>query len=455
MISSLPFPLKSASATPAFVFSPIAKDDIIVGTDDDNMYLIYDDGTVASGFPYTAGDKLQAAPSVADIDGEKVIFFGSNDNSFYAVNSDGSLRFTIQTGDKVQSSPSFLDHNGETYIFFGSNDDMIYAVDIDGNALSGWPVAVNGTIGGSVVFSDLDNDGDPVVVAATDMGNVLAFNLDGSYVNYFPISNGSPSSGSPMITQLDNDGDLEIMVGSGSNLFVADIKDIGTSDNYWNLYRGGNNRRGVNFIKGNCMDVEACNYDSNAEMDDGTCTYTRINSDCSGNCLFNFLEDVCGVCGGLGEIYECGCSNIAVGTCDCYNNILDGCDICGGDNTSCTGCTDPNASNHDPEAIIDDGSCILDIDDLQIIPEIFSIFNIYPNPFNPITTIKYGLPDYGLVNIFIYDISGRQVAKLMNNIQTPGFHSVVWEASSYPSGLYFIRMVCNNFTDTRKILLIK
>ena len=82
--------------------------------------------------------------------------------------------------------------------------------------------------------------------------------------------------------------------------------------------------------------------------------------------------DICGVCGGSGEIYECGCSNIAVGTCDCYNNILDECDICGGDNTSCTGCTDPNASNHDPEAIIDDGSCILDIDNLPIIPEIFS-----------------------------------------------------------------------------------
>ena len=39
--------------------------------------------------------------------------------------------------------------------------------------------------------------------------------------------------------------------------------------------------------------------------------------------------------------------------------------------------------------------------------------------------------------------------------QSPGFHSVVWEASSYPSGLYFIRMVSNNITDTRKILLIK
>ena len=242
------FPLVLGEKTKAGValadFNGNGKDDIIVGTDDDNIHVIYDDGTIAPGFPYNTGDKIQAEPSVADIDGGKVLFSGSNDNSFYAVNSDGSLRFSIETGNKVQSSPSFLDYNGETYIFFGSNDDLIYAVDSDGNALSGWPVAVNGTIGGSVVFSDLDNDGDPEVVAATDMGIVLAFNLDGSYVNYFPISNGSPYSGSPMITQLDNDGDLEIIAGSINSLVILDIKSLGNNDGYWNLFRGNEQRTG-------------------------------------------------------------------------------------------------------------------------------------------------------------------------------------------------------------------
>ncbi|HIM26692.1 MAG TPA: T9SS type A sorting domain-containing protein, partial [Candidatus Marinimicrobia bacterium] len=59
------------------------------------------------------------------------------------------------------------------------------------------------------------------------------------------------------------------------------------------------------------------------------------------------------------------------------------------------------------------------------------------------------------VNIVVYDISGRQVALLFNNYQSPGFYSIKWNASSFPSGLYFIRMTSNNFTDTRKILLIK
>ena len=264
------FPLilgEKTKAGPALAdYNGNGKDDIIIGTDNNNIYLIYDDGTTAPGFPYTTGDKMQAAPTVIDVDGEKIIFAGSNDNNLYAVNSNGSLRFSIQTGDKVQSSPSFLDYNGGQYIFFGSNDDMIYAVDIDGNTLNGWPLEVNGTIGGSVVFSDLNNDNNPEVVAATETGDILALHLDGSYVTYFPIANDFPSSGSPMVIDLDGDNDLEIMAGSGSNLFVVDIKDSGNTDNYWNIYRGGVERNGYRFYLSD--DIE-CSVDLGDVSGDG------------------------------------------------------------------------------------------------------------------------------------------------------------------------------------------
>ena len=63
-------------------------------------------------------------------------------------------------------------------------------------------------------------------------------------MNYFPIANEFPSTGSPMITQLDNDGDLEIVAGSGSNIIVVDIKESGSTTNYWSMYRGNAQRNG-------------------------------------------------------------------------------------------------------------------------------------------------------------------------------------------------------------------
>ena len=243
------FPLALGEKTKAGValadFNGNGKDDIVLGTDDDNIYLIYDDGTIAPGFPFTVGDKIQAAPAIQEIDGEKVIFSGSNDDSFYAIKSDGSLLFSVLTGDKVLTSPSFLEENGQLSIFFGSNDDMIYAVDSQGSSLPGWPIEVNGTIGGSVVFSDLDGDGQAEVLASTDMGEIVAFHLNGDAYPYFPIVNDFPFSGSPMTTDLDDDGDLEIITGSGSNLFVIDIKESGSNSNYWSMFRGNKLRSGT------------------------------------------------------------------------------------------------------------------------------------------------------------------------------------------------------------------
>ena len=222
-------------------------DDIILATDSDKIHIIYDDGTPAPGFPFIANDKMQGSPIVIDIDGEKIIFAGSNDNNLYAINSDGLLRFFIETGGKIKTSPSFLEFSGEQYIFFGSDDGRIYAVDLDGNFVDNWPIEVDGNIGGSIVFADLDDDTDPEVIAATDLGNIVAFHLDGSYVTYFPILNDFPSSGSPMVVDLDYDNDLEIIAGSGSNLFVVDVKGVGSIGNYWSLYKGNVGRSGYRF----------------------------------------------------------------------------------------------------------------------------------------------------------------------------------------------------------------
>ncbi len=91
----------------------------------------------------------------------------------------------------------------------------------------------------------------------------------------------------------------------------------------------------------------------------------------------------------------------------------------------------------------------------KILPEILTINKVYPNPFNPITTIRYGLAQNSDVQISIYDINGRLITTLINEFQITGYHSITWDASSYPSGIYFINISASNYSVTQKIVLIK
>ncbi len=88
-------------------------------------------------------------------------------------------------------------------------------------------------------------------------------------------------------------------------------------------------------------------------------------------------------------------------------------------------------------------------------PKAFALGQNYPNPFNPTTNISFTLPEQSFVSLKVYDIVGREVATLVNGEQTPGYKSVTWNASNVPSGMYFYRLQTKEFTQTRKLLLLK
>ena len=89
------------------------------------------------------------------------------------------------------------------------------------------------------------------------------------------------------------------------------------------------------------------------------------------------------------------------------------------------------------------------------IPSAFDLSQNYPNPFNPTTNIKFSIPQSGLAVLKVYDIVGKEVATLLNEVKTAGNYIVGFNASSLPSGTYFYRLEMNNFTETKKMLLIK
>lgn len=89
------------------------------------------------------------------------------------------------------------------------------------------------------------------------------------------------------------------------------------------------------------------------------------------------------------------------------------------------------------------------------IPARFSLYRNYPNPFNPVTNIRYEIPKTSHVRLVIYNALGQEIESLVNETLQPGSYKVVWNANNYPSGVYFFKLTAEDYTETRKMILLK
>ena len=89
------------------------------------------------------------------------------------------------------------------------------------------------------------------------------------------------------------------------------------------------------------------------------------------------------------------------------------------------------------------------------IPKQYELSQNYPNPFNPTTTIKYSLPKNGIVTIKIYDVTGREIRTLVNEMKTAGNYVVDFNGIDISSGVYFYRIKVGDFVMTKRMVLIK
>ncbi len=88
-------------------------------------------------------------------------------------------------------------------------------------------------------------------------------------------------------------------------------------------------------------------------------------------------------------------------------------------------------------------------------PDDFRLEQNYPNPFNPSTTIEYYIPVSGPVSLKIVDVTGKEVALLVDGWQHSGRHTVRWMGDDQSTGVHFYRLNAGRYTETRKLLLIK
>ncbi len=97
----------------------------------------------------------------------------------------------------------------------------------------------------------------------------------------------------------------------------------------------------------------------------------------------------------------------------------------------------------------------IDKGDARVAPTEFTLLGAYPNPFNPTTAISYQLSAVSLVNLSVYDISGRKVAELVDGWRNAGVHEATFDASDLASGIYIYRIEAGDFSAVRKMVLVK
>lgn len=94
------------------------------------------------------------------------------------------------------------------------------------------------------------------------------------------------------------------------------------------------------------------------------------------------------------------------------------------------------------------------------LPIDFKLYQNFPNPFNPTTTIKFDVSSVvsckkSVVRIDVFDVTGKLIANLVNELLSPGSYKVDWDGTNYSSGIYFYRILIEDFTETKKMILLK
>ncbi len=97
----------------------------------------------------------------------------------------------------------------------------------------------------------------------------------------------------------------------------------------------------------------------------------------------------------------------------------------------------------------------LTTEDVRCVPAGYALDQNYPNPFNPFSTIAFRIPSRSFVSLTIHDMMGRDAATIVSEDLSAGNYRRQWNASVFPSGMYFYRLQAGAYTDTKRLILLK
>ena len=347
------------------------------------------------------------------------------DTAFYAVNPDGTRKWSFAMQDDGTESSPAIGPDGMVYI--GANDGNLYAIrDLGDDYLLEWAFQTVGPIDGSPTV-----DGCGTIYVGSRDSTIYAINPDGSL--RWSIKTGGDIEASPTI---DENGILYIGSFDGKLYAIGEGgPDVGVDS----IDLPGEVTPGTAYTPKAVVQ----NYRMGQQSFDVTCVIDTAGTQVYGDTVtvgnlsettpYEVIFDPWTVSQDTGIVYTVTVTTLHAGDGNAYNDTLVA------ETRSVGGTTTGSGESETPA---------------------FSLGQCYPNPFNPSTTISFTLGEAARVRLSIYDVSGRLVRELTNDRRGAGQYSEIWDGTDHSgrgvsSGVYFYRLEAGSFIETRKMVLLR
>ena len=496
--------------------------EVVVGCDDGKLHVWSSTAAPLAGWPVDLGDTIRSSPAAGDIagDGAREIVVGCNDGTIRAYSIAGGELWAFPTGGAVKATPALadLDGDGKLEVICGSagylyalegngsqcpgswplnslgietssaaigdadNDgraeiavivldaeptahgaavsesqsSRVYLLDDDGTVRDGWPVTVEAILSADPVIGDVVGDHSRLeVVAAGENGLVYAWDADGNPC-FPPRQVPGMVESSPALASFDRDGYLDIAVTSRR---WTEIEGIGFWEGFMSTVdsRGGllDSRKISQWSSAagalSAPLVMGAPPEALAGTPDGRISGTGIELSffcCSSIVSTPAAGDIDG--DGWVEVFALSGDDSLY----CYELCTSRAPLDAlrwpafRRNPERTG-----SYGYEPVSGVEE-------DTGTNAPPVTSLRSIYPNPFNPVTSVAFDVSSKSRVLLTVYDVSGRTVAVLVDRQMGPGRYEAIWNGrtaggANAASGVYFCRLEAGGMLETRKMVLVR
>ncbi|HET6348149.1 MAG TPA: C25 family cysteine peptidase [Candidatus Krumholzibacteria bacterium] len=430
-------------------------DELIVGSQGDQVFVFNGDGTVLPGFPFALTGDISGSPAVGDVDGDgwlDIVVYELN-GPLHRIDHNGvdhSLGFFTNGASFFSPSPAIGDVMGDSKleVFVPAKNGRLYGVDYAGNYLPNFPVYYN-TSGqyteSSPVIADLDGDGSPDILIGDESRYIHAFNMQGQPVAGFPLFTNDAMRGVPTVSDLDGDGQVDLVAaGWDKNVYVWDSNAIwNPADAPWPRFHANLHNNGrINYVVPTpvagtrftfTVADERIHLEWNVPVEAGR-TFDVQRAVVDNGATGGFQRIARGVNAGVDGRVQVTDAGVDMGSRYVYR--LSG----------------------ETGVVYETGALYVPVSHAELGQN-------YPNPFNPVTKIDYWVPDApgggkSTVSVVVYDVRGARVRTLASGPMSAGRYVAQWDGrdeagSPVSSGIYFYRMVTGSFSGVRKMVLLK